>query len=151
MGINRVEFKDGDVLMDLTSDTLSSPEQLLEGVTAHNNLGDLIVGTLVPGAVGGPTLHTVTSTCDNANEVVEYFRKLRPSGCNDMLVVLNPPSGLTAFSKMENGQLLNLALNGTKAGYARWYSSAVNVQTTFTTSYTCKCWAGDEYYLFPLY
>ena len=67
-----------------------------------------------------------------------------------MIVALKVPDGITAFSKFENGQMLALLLNGTKAAYARWYSSAVNVQTTFTTSYTCKCWAGDEYYLLPL-
>jgi hypothetical protein len=99
---------------------------------------------------GGGDIHTVTTDCGNASVVVEYFRKLRPSGCNDMIVALKPPSDVTALSKFENGQMLVLVLNGTKAGYARWYSNAVNVQTTFTTSYTCKCWAGDEYFLLPL-
>ena len=115
---------------------------------------DIIVTGLGGGGGGGgdaPELHTVTETCDNANEVVTYFRNLRPSGCNDMLVVLKVPDSITAFSKFNNGQMLNLSLNGTKAAYTRWYSSALNVQTTFTTSYTCTCYAGDEYYLFPIY
>ena len=102
------------------------------------------------GGGGGPELHTVTEALDNADEVVKYFRNLRPSGCNDMIIAIKIPDGITAFSKFENGQMLALLLNGTKAAYARWYSSAVNVQTTFTTSYTCKCLAGDEYYLLPL-
>lgn len=102
------------------------------------------------GGGGGPELHTVTEALDNAAEVVDYFRKLRPSGCNDMIVALKIPDGVTAFSKFENGQMLALLLNGTKAAYARWYTNAVNVQTTFTTSYTCKSLAGDEYYLIPL-
>ena len=102
------------------------------------------------GSVDAPELHTVTEALDNADEVVKYFRNLRPSGCNDMIIAMKIPDGITAFSKFENGQMLALLLNGTKAAYARWYSSAVNVQTTFTTSYTCKCWAGDEYYLLPL-
>ena len=99
---------------------------------------------------GSVIIHTVETDCANASVVVEYFRKLRPEGCSDMIITLKSSDGLTAFSKMENGQMLNLILNGTKAAYARWYSNAVNVQTTFTTSYTCKCWAGDEYYLIPL-
>ena len=103
------------------------------------------------GGDGGGNIHTVTTACDNADEVVKYFRALRPDGCNDMIVALKPPNDITALSKFQNGQMLTLVLNGTKAGYARWYSSAVNVQTTFTTSYTCKCWAGDEYYILPIY
>ena len=109
---------------------------------------------IVVNAIGGggtsDNLHTVTSDCTNANTVVEYFRKLRPDGCNDMIVAFKPKDGVTALSSMGNGQMLTLVLNGTKAGYSRWYSNAVNVQTTFTTSYTCKCSAGDEYYIIPL-
>ena len=105
----------------------------------------------IPTGGGASNLHTVTEDCDNADEVVKYFRALRPDGCNDMIIALKPPDDLTALSKMTNGQMLTLVLNGTKAGYSRWYSNAVNVQTTFTTSYTCKCWAGDEYYILPIY
>ena len=146
MAISKVEFA-GSTLIDLTADTVA-PENLLEGITAHDATGALITGIMTVG--GGGNTHTVTTTCDNASEVVEYFRKLRPSGCNDMIIALKHKAGVTALSKMENGQMLTLVLNGTKAGYARWYSSAVNVQTTFTTSYTCKCYAGDEYYLIPI-
>ena len=119
-------------------------------LTAGKYCGGNIVVNSVGGEGGGPAPHVVTKNCDNASEVVSYFKALLPSGCSDMIVALNPPGGLTALSKMENGQMLTLVINGTKAGYARWYSSAVNVQTTFTTSYTCKCWVGDEYYLYPL-
>ena len=145
MSVNQVIYG-GNTLIDLTADTVT-PETLADGVTAHDASGALITGIM---KAGGCDVHTVTTDCDNAAEVVEYFRKLRPSGCNDMIIALNPPNGLTALSKFENGQMLNLVLNGTKAAYARWYSSAVNVQTTFTTSYTCKCFAGDEYYIIPL-
>lgn len=120
---------------------------LTAGKYCENNI---VVNAVGEGGGGGGNLHTVTEDLDNANEVVTYFRNLRPSGCNDMIIALKPPSDITALSKMTNGQMLTLVLNGTKAGYSRWYSSAVNVQTTFTTSYTCKCWAGDEYYLLPI-
>lgn len=112
------------------------------------NMASLIAG-IPTGGGGGPLVHTVTKSCDNASEVVEYFRALRPSGCNDMVVALNPPNTGATFSSMTNGQMLGLVINGTKAGYARWYSNAVNVQTTFTSSYTCKCQAGDEYVILP--
>lgn len=42
MAINKVIYG-GDVLVDLTGDTVS-PEQLLEGSTAHNKAGELIEG-----------------------------------------------------------------------------------------------------------
>ena len=147
MAINKVELSDGTVLMD-TSGVSVTAETLGKGETALDASGALITG-LLEASSGGDT-HVVTTDCTNASTVVDYFRKLRPEGCSDMIIALKPPEGMTAFSKMENGQMLALVLNGTKAGYARWYSNAVNVQTTFTTSYTCKCWVGDEYYLMPL-
>ena len=113
---------------------------------------NIVVNAIGDGSGGGggeSAVHTVTKDCDNASEVVAYFKALLPSGSTDMIVAFKP-SGVTAFSKMENGQMLALAINGSKAGYARWYSNAVNVQTTFSTSYTCKCFAGDEYYVIPL-
>lgn len=36
---------DGNILIDLTEDTVT-PETLLEGVTAHDASGNLIIGTL---------------------------------------------------------------------------------------------------------
>lgn len=147
MAVNKVELSDGTVLMD-TSGVTVMPETLGKGETALDAAGQLITGLLE--ASGGGNAHTVTEDCANALAVVEYFRELRPAGCSDMIIAFKPPEGTSALSKLTNGQMLALVLNGTKAGYARWYSSAVNVQTTFTSSYTCKCWAGDEYYLFPL-
>lgn len=149
MAVNKVELSDGTVLMDTTSASVT-PETLAEGETAMNAAGEMIIGIMKIGGSGGD-IHTITTDCENADAVVKYFRNLRPSGCNDMIVALKPPDNITALSNFENGQMLALVLNGTKAGYARWYSSAVNVQTTFTTSYTCKCWVGDEYYILPIY
>ena len=143
MAVSKIDFA-GNTLIDLTSDTVTA-SALLKGYTAHDKTGELVTGTL--DVTADSSIHTVTSDCANANVVVEYFRKLRPDGCNDMIVAFKPPDGVTALSKLENGQMLTLTLNGTKAGYTRWYSSALNVQTTFTTSYVCKCWAGDEYYV----
>lgn len=122
-------------------------------LTAGKYCMDNIVVNAIGGEGGGggeSHVHVVTKDCDNASEVVAYFKALLPSGSTDMIVALKPPSGVTAFSKMENGQMLALAISGSKAGYARWYSNAVNVQTTFSTSYTCKCFAGDEYYVLPI-
>ena len=44
MGRNKVEYC-GETLIDLTNDTVT-PETLLEGVTAHDASGELIVGKM---------------------------------------------------------------------------------------------------------
>ena len=44
MANNKVQLRDGTVLLDLTGDTVT-PENLLSGVTAHNAAGEPIVGT----------------------------------------------------------------------------------------------------------
>lgn len=44
MGYNKFKTKSGTVLLDLTSDTIA-PEELSEGITAHNKNGEKITGT----------------------------------------------------------------------------------------------------------
>lgn len=46
MAYNKFIFKDGEVALDLTSDTIT-PDKLKEGVTAHDRSGNAIVGTAV--------------------------------------------------------------------------------------------------------
>ena len=45
MAVNKVVYN-GDTLIDLSSDTVTA-DKLLQGVTAHDAAGNLIVGTLV--------------------------------------------------------------------------------------------------------
>lgn len=45
MAVNRVIYN-GSTLIDLSSDTVTA-DKLLQGVTAHDAAGNLIVGTLV--------------------------------------------------------------------------------------------------------
>lgn len=45
MANNKVQLSDGTVLIDLTSDTVA-PDKLLDGVTAHDKSGALIVGNV---------------------------------------------------------------------------------------------------------
>lgn len=42
---NKVQLADGTVLIDLSSDTLSSADQLMQGVVAHDRTGAVITGT----------------------------------------------------------------------------------------------------------
>lgn len=45
MAVSKVELANGEVLVDLTTDTVT-PETLAEGVTAHGASGEKIVGTM---------------------------------------------------------------------------------------------------------
>lgn len=53
MAVSKVELAGGEVLIDLTEDTVT-PETLAEGVTAHNAAGEPITGTMSGG--GGSNL-----------------------------------------------------------------------------------------------
>ena len=46
--VNKVQLADGSTLIDLSSDTLSSANQLLQGVVAHDRTGASVTGTYVP-------------------------------------------------------------------------------------------------------
>lgn len=48
MAVNKIQKRNGDVLIDLTSDTVSA-ETLLQGYTAHDKTGTLITGTASEG------------------------------------------------------------------------------------------------------
>ena len=45
MAVNRVDTADGKTLIDLTGDTVT-PENLLDGITAHDASGNPITGTM---------------------------------------------------------------------------------------------------------
>lgn len=47
MNYNVIKTKDGEVLLDLREDSVS-PDNLLEGFTAHDRTGAAIEGTYVP-------------------------------------------------------------------------------------------------------
>lgn len=47
--VNKVELADGTPLIDLSSDTLSSADQLAQGIVAHDRTGATVTGTLANG------------------------------------------------------------------------------------------------------
>lgn len=53
MANNKVQLRDGTVLLDLTDDTVT-PENLLSGVIAHNAAGEQIIGTVEVGGGNSP-------------------------------------------------------------------------------------------------
>ena len=61
MAVNKVIYK-GETLIDLSGDTLTSADQLAEGVIAHDKNGEPIVGTMIAGSGGGIETCTVTFT-----------------------------------------------------------------------------------------
>lgn len=53
MAVSKIELANGDVLIDLTNDSVT-PETLAEGVTAHDKSGALITGTMQSGGSAEP-------------------------------------------------------------------------------------------------
>ena len=42
---NKIQLADGTVLLDLSSDTLSSADQIAQGIVAHDRTAAVITGT----------------------------------------------------------------------------------------------------------
>lgn len=80
MGVNRVTVQGQDVI-DLRSDTVS-PENLLEGVKAHNSLGNQIVGAMKAVASGSSKIYSGTITL--FNESSAQLKMNDPSSIDDV-------------------------------------------------------------------
>lgn len=59
MANNKIQLANGDVLLDLTGDSVT-PDTLLEGVTAHDAAGEPIVGALTIGEQNWELINFVT-------------------------------------------------------------------------------------------
>lgn len=58
---NKIQLSNGEVLLDLSLDTLTSPDQLKNGVKAHDNAGNQITGTYVEPTYDTPSIEVSTS------------------------------------------------------------------------------------------
>jgi hypothetical protein len=63
MAVSKVELAHGEVLIDLTNDSVT-PETLAEGVTAHDASGAVITGTMKPGGSGIDTSDATATAGD---------------------------------------------------------------------------------------
>ena len=69
MANNKVQLRDGTVLLDLTGDTVT-PQTLLSGATAHNAAGEPIVGAATAGGITNfPTIEEVRANWTAVNLV----------------------------------------------------------------------------------
>lgn len=59
MAVNKVEKRNGQVLIDLSTDTFVSADQLALGVIGHTADGEIVTGTLVPSTGGGTNVYSV--------------------------------------------------------------------------------------------
>lgn len=76
MAVSKVELANGEVLIDLTNDSVTA-ETLAEGVTAHGANGEPIVGTMVGDGGGENQLHgtldgTLTAIDSPVAKVISY-------------------------------------------------------------------------------
>lgn len=67
MANNKIQLANGDVLLDLTGDSVT-PDTLLEGATAHNAAGEPIVGALTIGGGQNWELINFVAIPDGAEE-----------------------------------------------------------------------------------
>lgn len=67
---NKIQLADGTVLLDLSSDTLSSADQLAQGIVAHDRTGAVITGT------GGTPAVVVTEEPDTGGGIVKNITAL---------------------------------------------------------------------------
>ena len=113
MAVNKVEY-DGDTLIDLTSDTVTS-DTLLEGVTAHDATGASIVGTY---AVTSNAVNSVYyGTCSTAAAT-----SAKSITCSDFVL----ETGATVYVKFTYANTVSsvtLNVNSTGAKTVYWGSS----------------------------
>lgn len=92
MAINKVTYG-GNTLIDLSGDTLVSPDQLLKDIVAHCKDGSTITGTL---EAGGMTVIQGTFTCAEntmSYEVVHNLGKIPKIWC--YMLATNTLNGIT--------------------------------------------------------
>lgn len=61
MSVNKVQLSNGEVLMDLTGDSVT-PAAMVEGTTAHDSVGDLIRGTMPDRGTVNASIDGMTTT-----------------------------------------------------------------------------------------
>lgn len=93
MAVSKIELANGEVLIDLTADTVT-PETLAEGVTAHDKSGAVIVGTMTGGG-GGNSEEDVAALLGNtmtelSNSIVTSLRTRACQGATKLVTVNLP-------------------------------------------------------------
>lgn len=76
MATNKVVLRNGEVLIDLTGDSVA-PETLAEGVTAHDKRGEIVIGTMLGGYGYIPSYHFVESA--RVAEKIKAFKSAHPN------------------------------------------------------------------------
>ncbi|MBO5837261.1 MAG: hypothetical protein J6Q92_05140 [Oscillospiraceae bacterium] len=122
MAVSKVELANGEVLMDLTGDSVT-PDTLAEGETAHDATGEPIVGRMKSG--GGAS---VQSDWNQTDETAADFIKNKPFGdevaeifpLSDIEFVFDPDMGCAAILEISRtpsiGDTLDVTWDG--VGYA---------------------------------
>lgn len=70
MANNKIQLSNGDILLDLTADTVTE-DKLAQGYTAHNASGNIIVGTMIGGQVD-ETEYSVTARNSSRKATITF-------------------------------------------------------------------------------
>ena len=138
---NKIVF-DGNVLIDLSSDTVTA-EKLLKDITAHDKSGALITGTLVPGSLPSEIEAIDSGTYTPASDITTSFRISHSLGVIPDLIVFWTEEidwvsstgaallAAIAFPNVANRSTASM----TNRNYVIYGRSSSSVSVTRTTSY----------------
>ena len=108
MATNKVVFG-GETVIDLTSDTLVSSDQLKKGIVAHTKDGNVITGTL--GSNIDETIISFDTTNDKAKSYIELAKEQYPG--DDTTTIIANYVDNNANNDKPNGYTINDLFDGT--------------------------------------
>lgn len=136
MAVSKIALANGEVLIDLTADTVT-PETLAEGVTAHNAAGEPIIGTMTGG--GGDPKELLDAALDNTLTAID----------SDVTSIV--AYACRGLSKIKTVNLPNATTIGTYAFYYCTSMTAFNApKVTALNSYAFYNCSKLTYVNFPL-
>lgn len=140
MAVNKVELISGEVLMDLTEDTVT-PETLAEGATAHGADGEAIVGTMRSGgsadwSVNDPEaagyVKNRTHWLERAFEPIEWDGDIEGRDSIDNSLWYGAPAGASVLYKISD-QVLDVDTLSAANGYCTIGAASVPLEIYYPT------------------
>lgn len=124
MGVNKVNLKNGETLIDLSGDTVT-PETLAEGVTAHDASGEVIVGMMATNSVPDYWLSELETKADAIQTAVET------AGRNKSAFLWYTDAHWQTNSKM-SPRILRYLLQNTPINKVNFGGDIINDPSAFT-------------------
>ena len=124
MSVKKIEF-DGKTLIDLTQDTVTTGS-MLDGVTAHNNEGDIITGNI-------PT-KTAANLTANGKTVTVPAGYYSTQATKDVASVARANTTMTSTKSTDNKKITITASNNQGTGYVTGANKTASRDVTLSIS-----------------